>query len=352
MFRGSQQQDAQEFLRCLLTQIHDEIKEPVPDNLVCGCGQVSCDQSCRHRDSMVSCASHDSNASTEVLQKPPNTVARNSPLLKKRTKLGSQKGSGLTSHATHSSPAIQPKFSFNKSKSKMLGTSVGTKVSVESIPQLVSHHSGSKLSLDVPPSELAKSPDDRLKWSRDDLYVVDLIMRTVNVHRHYLALREESAPPTKVSELAVSSNRSRSSTPTLPQTHKMIRSKDSASSISSSDSCTQGGCCHENYHEGGRDVTEGGRKEKLGDSTGSVEDVNSRVSIKDEEYNQTSPVSRCGIPPSPVPSHQSTSGVAFRESRKRGTCTSYNCNAQINCGLSLPSLLSSFIPYSGASSYH
>ena len=334
MFRGSQQQDAQEFLRCLLTQIHDEIKVTVPDTFVCGCGLVSCDQSCHHRDSMISCASHDSNASTEVHQKTTNS-AKNSPLLKKRTKHNSQKGSSYTSsHSTHSSPAIQPKL-FNKGKSKMLSAAagMGAKISVESIPQLVSHHGGSKLSLEAPPpsssSELVKSPDDRLKWSKDDLFVADLIMRTVAVHRQYFApppppqRKEEGTPPPRSSELMVPASRSRSSTPTLSQPHKLLRSKDSSSSVSSYES-TQG-CGRDGQgridcrREGGRDPTEGNRREderaaNPAAAGNSVEDTDGRV-----ESSVTAGMSRDSVPPSPVPSHQSTSSsVMFRERRRRG----------------------------------
>ena len=273
LFHGSQQQDAQEFLRCLLTQIHDEIKMTVPDSLVCGCGRVSCDRNCcPPRDSMVSCTSHDSNVSAESLhQKVVANSSKNSPLLKKRAKHSSQKSSGVTTHsATHVSPTIQPKFSFNKGKSKILAASAGSKTSVESIPQLVSHHGGSKLSLE-PTSETV---EEGLQWSRDDLVVVDLITRTVTVHRQYFgqpagaATREEGSLTSKMSELTVPSSRSRSSTPTLPQLteqqpqrHKQLRSKDSSSSVTSSDSAQASvlgdvrGRADSQTGEGGKELT-------------------------------------------------------------------------------------------------
>ena len=356
LFRGSQQQDAQEFLRCLLTQIHDEIKVTVPDSLVCGCGQVSCDQNCcpPPRDSMVSCTSHDSNTSAELLHQKVvvTNSAKNSPLLKKKAKHSSQKG---TSHATttvNSSPAIQPKFSFSKGKSKLLGASAGSKTSVESIPQLVSHHSGSKLSLEPTSSETGTEEGAGVQWSKDDLFVVDLIMRKVTVHRQYFAQAATTTTTTKeeggtgsltsrMSELAVPSSRSRSSTPTLPhqqQHHKQLGLKDSSSSISSTDSAqgslrdssrggrrtdipSEGEECRETQTEGGGEKVE----ERVAESAENIEEVDGKGS---EERLRVAVVTGRGgsAPPSPVPSHQSSTssygggggGVTLRERRKRG----------------------------------
>lgn len=267
---------------------------------------------------MVSCASHDSNLSTEAHQKVVN-LAKNSPLLKKRTKHSSQKGSGLTSLTTHGSPAIQPKFSFGKGKSKMQSSAsagMGAKTSVESIPQVVSHHGGSKLSLDAPSPELVKPPDEALRWSKDDLFVADLIMRTVTVHHGYFSptAKEECTPSLKVSEPVESGDRTCLSVQSTSQPHKLVRSKDSCSSVSSSESCRDG---RSREREMDGDVMEGIRKEeeRTVDPAGSLDDVDSRVSVG------VAGVSRGdSIPPSPVPSHQSTSsgGVAFRERRKRG----------------------------------
>ena len=343
LFRGSQQQDAQEFLRCLLTQIHDEIKITVPDSLVCGCGQVSCDQNCRPppRDSMVSCTSHDSNTSAELLHQKVvvTNSAKNSPLLKKKAKHSSQKG---TSHATttiHGSPAIQPKF-FSKGKSKLLGASAGSKTSVESIPQLVSHHDGSKLSLEPLSSETGTEEVAGVQWSKDDLFVVDLITRTVTVHRQYFATtttttKEEGdtgSLTSKMSELAVPPSRSRSSTPTLPhqQRHKQLGSKDSSSSISSTDSAqgrtdipSEGGEYQETQTEGG-----GKKVERLAESAENVEEVDSGGKGSEERLRVAMVTGRgSSAPPSPAPSHQSSTssyggggGVTLRERRKRGRC--------------------------------
>ena len=295
---------------------------------------------------MVSCTSHDSNTSAELLHQKVvvTNSAKNSPLLKKRTKHSSQKGS-----ATHGSPAIQPKFSFSKGKSKHLGASAGSKTSLESIPQLVSHHSGSKLSLE-PTSEATM--EDGVQWLKDDLFVIDLIMRTVTVHRQYFAqagaaitTKEEGSLTSKMSELAVppSSSRSRSSTPTLPhhqpqpQRHKQLGSKDSYSSISSTDSAQ--GSLRDGSHgridnqSGGesRETTEGGGKkeeERVAELAGSVEEVDGGGS-KSEERLPAVASRGSSVPPSPVPSHQSTTsscgggGVPLRERRKRGRYSSW-----------------------------
>ena len=297
---------------------------------------------------MVSCTSHDSNTSAELLHQKVvvTNSAKNSPLLKKRTKHSSQKG---TTHATiHSSPAIQPKFSFSKGKSKLLGASAGSKTSVESIPQLVSHHGGSKLSLE-PTSETAT--EEGVQWLKDDLFVVDLIMRKVTVHRHYFAqaatgttmTKDEGTLTSKMSELAVpSSGRSRSSTPTLPhqQRHKQLGSKDSSSSISSTESAQgslrDGSRGRIDNQSGGenQEMTEESKKveERMAELAGSVEEVDG----KSEERLPTVASRGSSVPPSPVPSHQSTTsscgggGVTLRERRKRGMysyiCRSSSCN--------------------------
>ncbi len=127
MFRGSHQQDAQEFLRCLLTQIHEEISMQVPslEEWPHGCDSASCDHHCFHRDSMVSC---DSDTSVDSQSRLVESL-KNSPVVKK-------KSSGDSSHrssggSTHSSPSTQSKFSLKYSKIKP--TSSG-KSSAESSP--------------------------------------------------------------------------------------------------------------------------------------------------------------------------------------------------------------------------
>ena len=186
-----------------------------------------------------------------------------------------------------------------------MATSAGVKTSVESIPQLVSHHGGSKLSLE-PTTELTKSADEGLKWSSEDLFVADLIMRTVTVHHQYFTpvVKEERNVHSKTAELAVSgSNRSRSSTPTLSQPHNQLRSKDSSSSVSSSESTQRSSC------------------DEVADPAGNVEDVDGHGSIKGVECSRRSPaasVCRGSLPPSPVPSQQSGSGVILREKRRKG----------------------------------
>ena len=289
---------------------------------------------------MVSCTSHDSNTSAELLHQKVvvTNSAKNSPLLKKKAKHSSQKG---TSHATttiHGSPAIQQKFSFSKGKSKLLGASAGSKTSVESIPQLVSHHDGSKLSLEPLSSETGTEEAAGVQWSKDDLFVVDLIMRTVTVHRQYFATtttttKEEGdtgSLTSKMSELAVPPSRSRSSTPTLPhqQRHKQLGSKDSSSSISSTDSAqgrtdipSEGGEYRETQTKGGGKKVE----ERLAESAENIEEVDGGGKGNEERLRVTMVTGRgSSAPPSPAPSHQSSTssygGVTLRERRKRGRC--------------------------------
>ena len=296
---------------------------------------------------MVSCTSHDSNTSAELLHQKVvvTNSAKNSPLLKKKAKHSSQKGTSHASTTIHGSPAIQPKFSFSKGKSKLLGASAGSKISVESIPQLVSHHDGSKLSLEPLSSETGTEEAAGVQWSKDDLFVVDLIMRTVTVHRQYFATtttttKEEGdtgSLTSKMSELAVPPSRSRSSTPTLPhqQRHKQLGSKDSSSSISSTDSAQgslrdggKGGGRTDIPSEGGECQTKGGGKkveERLAESAENVEEVDDGGKGNEERLRVTMVTGRgSSAPPSPAPSHQSSTssygGVTLRERRKRGRC--------------------------------
>ena len=214
------------------------------------------------------------------------------------------------------------------------------------------------------------------QWSKDDLFVVDLIMRTVTVHRQYFAqaamtvgpgaTKEEGGSLTsKASELTVppSGCRSRSSTPTLPHQHrhKLLRSKDSSSSISSTDSTqgnlrdgSQGAKIDSQNGEGNREMqAEENKKVEervTAESAENVEEVDGIKSVR------AAVAGRGGsVPPSPVPSHQSTTsscggGVTLRERRKRGRYLF--TDIFISCKEKTEREFYFFFPYSWSPSYY
>lgn len=189
MFRGNLQQDAQEFLRCLLTQIHDEIGTLVPEGSVaCGCGHGSCDSTCSHRASRVSSTSHESdcsNSSNDSNTKLVGSTQSSPPSRRKSNQSLSSSSSRQKLHSSmHSQAQSSPKFSLR-------GRSSSAKSSTESIHKLGLQHSGSQSSL---MSQLSKvhlqqkrqlhQEKPVLKWSEGDTFVVDLITRSVNVYHN------------------------------------------------------------------------------------------------------------------------------------------------------------------------
>ena len=194
MFRGNLQQDAQEFLRCLLTQIHDEIGTVVPEvDAMCGCGQESCDSMGCHRVSKVSASSHESDCSNASSDSNAKLVGstRSSPLSKKRSSqnLSSSSSRQKLHGSTHSLAQNSPRFSLKVSYSKIRGSS-SARSSTESIHKLGLQHGGSQSSLMSHSSEtrsqLMEQTDEKpaVKWSEGDVFVVDLITRGVTVHRN------------------------------------------------------------------------------------------------------------------------------------------------------------------------
>ena len=192
MFKGNLQQDAQEFLRCLLTQIHDEIGTIVPEvDAMCGCGQESCDSTGCHRDSKVSASSHESDCSNGSSDSNTKLVgsARNSPLSKKRSSqsLSSSSSRQKRHGSTHSLAQNSPRFSLKGSYSKIRGSS-SARSSTESIHKLGLQHGGSQSSLMSHSSEAHSQQTEEkpaLKWSEGDVFVIDLITRGVTVHHNY-----------------------------------------------------------------------------------------------------------------------------------------------------------------------
>lgn len=158
-FKGSQQQDAQEFLRCLLTQIHEEMGTRVPPP----------EEGRGHRESMMSCDS-DTSADSQCSQTRLVGSVRNSPLNKKRSSSSSSLSRIKLTGSTHSSPAAQSKLS----KYSKIITSASAKSSLESIPAQV-------MGVGQRSSE-----EGVVEWEEGDVFLVDFINDKVTVHRNYL----------------------------------------------------------------------------------------------------------------------------------------------------------------------
>ena len=197
MFRGSLQQDAQEFLRCLLTQIHDEIGVHVPPP----CESRDTSSGC-HRDSMASCGSRDSECSngsgdsqTKLMVSGQNlapTSKKRSSIISLTSSSSRQKLSSSAPNSAQSSPYNQPKFSLRSSYTRIRGSS-GSKSSTESINKLSSQRSVSQNSLASHTSESSVDmKEPALKWSEGDAFVVDIITRKVMHHTDYPLTRSRS----------------------------------------------------------------------------------------------------------------------------------------------------------------
>ena len=155
MFRGTHQQDAQEFLRCLLSQIHEEIGLVIPGGVVCGCGQKSCE--CHRRESAISSISHDSNTSNESTSKLVR-LASGSPLTPKR-----KSSPSLTSNSLRKGSYSKLRWS---SKSSLVGQQGDVGVKEES---------GSA-------SKVGVTSEGCVQWEAGDVFVVDLDTRVVSHH--------------------------------------------------------------------------------------------------------------------------------------------------------------------------
>ncbi|XP_064396159.1 ubiquitin carboxyl-terminal hydrolase 20-like isoform X2 [Halichondria panicea] len=153
IFKGVLQQDAQEFLRCLLSQIHEEIGLLIPGDIKCGCGKKSCD--CCHRDSMMSCISHDSNVSNDSSSKLVRS-ASGSPVTLKRK------------------PSSSPTFNF-KRKGSYSKLKWGSKSSLEKV------HLSSQQG-DVEGVAVGVTNDGSVRWEEGEVFLVDLDTGLVTLH--------------------------------------------------------------------------------------------------------------------------------------------------------------------------
>ena len=197
LFRSPQQQDAQEFLRSLLNQIHDELSITIPSYFLqtqqrvtsCPAPRALCTTS---QYSVESQESRSSGSSSGSLTK----------LVDKQKILNSELRTGSGNLATTSSPTSHPKRSFSFPVSPALRPKV-----VSSAKGLYTHLSVS-LSRDKPPvqpmeiplgqfssdvevaidMEEIKDKDEEdeaepvFQWSEEDVYVVDNITHSVQVH--------------------------------------------------------------------------------------------------------------------------------------------------------------------------
>ncbi len=202
MFRGSLQQDAQEFLRCLLTQIHDEIAitvpAPCPLDLGGGATWKSHDSSgagC-HRDSTISSTSHESECSNSSGDSSSKLVvsARSSPVQSRRKSGSSPRAK--TAVSVPSSPANLPKFSLRSSYSKIRGAGSSAKSSTESLEGKRLPSQPPQMGVAPPPApsvrhaqqdgrgeeEEEEGGSPRLKWSEGDVFVAETTTRRVTVH--------------------------------------------------------------------------------------------------------------------------------------------------------------------------
>lgn len=169
IFKGSQQQDAQEFLRCLLSQVHEELAIQVP--------QLEGDRACAYRDSMVSCDS-DTSAESHSSQSRLVGSARNSPVTKKRSSSSSSLSRVIKlPGSAHNSPSSQ-KYT------KIMSSSA--KNSVESIPSHVPA-TGSRVSLEH------REKEGVVEWAERDVFLADIIEGKVTAYRNYLSLRPSSS---------------------------------------------------------------------------------------------------------------------------------------------------------------
>ena len=185
MFRTSLQQDSQEFLRCLLMQIHDETAVEVPSwsgGVAIRSGDTPPGNT--HRDSVDSLASQDVDVGSNLGGRNSPGQPKSSPLPRKKGGLVrlslKQKSSGSSQSLVQSSPTTgHRRFALRTSSSQ--GKTRGGSEEICGRGQLA-RTGGSQVSL-----ELQLSDDDSGGGGRGEegeVYEVDMVTRQVTLHRN------------------------------------------------------------------------------------------------------------------------------------------------------------------------
>ena len=197
MFRTSLQQDSQEFLRCLLMQIHDEtaVEVPVWASMVSRSHDQSRDTP-SHRDSMISSSSHDSELFTasgdrssplgHLSADGKGGSTKTSPLPRKKV-LGrlslKHKPAGSNQSLTQGSPTNHRRFALKGSSSKR-NCSKGSDESISRGPPQSQNEEGSQVSLESQNSEEDAAANQRSVHGEYDVYHVDLKTHKLTLHRN------------------------------------------------------------------------------------------------------------------------------------------------------------------------
>ena len=197
MFRSSLQQDSQEFLRCLLMQIHDETAVEVP-SWSGGVASRSRDTppGNARRDSMASSTSHDSELGSTLgdrnspLLAPDHTKSqtKSSPLPRRKglARLSlKQKSSGSSQSLVQGSPTSgHRRFALRVSSSAGRtrgGAREGEETGGRGSSGGLTRTDGSQFSLESQPSDEDMGRGVRVE--EGEVYEVDMVTRQVTLHR-------------------------------------------------------------------------------------------------------------------------------------------------------------------------
>lgn len=206
LFRSSQQQDAQEFLRSLLNQIHDELSITVPTyfleeqqqqektghHLHASRSLLASRCSVNSQESRSSCSS--SGSLSKLMDKQQ--------LLNSATQTGTTFSSSPTSRPKRSfsfpvSPALKPKAVSTAAKglySQLSGSRIKDKASAQHVEIPLGHFAADSEATERDNDEKEEVEEEELveeeeitepsfQWNEREVYEADIITRTVKVHR-------------------------------------------------------------------------------------------------------------------------------------------------------------------------